>query len=287
MLCLRRRSSIQPAGAWQSNHRQSCAGAPPQQRAGRRGRAARRCAGGAAHGTPAAARPLSQPRCLVASVRAAAGGETGETLVSAVWVLRVRCVAGVRFAGGWERAAGRKRRRGERRARDADAGQQVPQLRGAGRGCVRSVYMRVCVRAACPLPPSALPERGGRSAAARPLKTARPSRSCLARQEGGCRDPRYSAAGAGERSVGRRRPCGAGRAGLRQPAGGGGGGAVGRAVGCLDGRFLRLPCAPGSLAAQGRALPSPASHCSKFARRWAAELLAIQRLGSWGLWGGG
>lgn len=82
-----------------------------------------------------------------------------------------------------------------------------------GAACGACICARVCVCVcvcllACCLspPPTTLPERGGRSAAARPLKTARPSRSCLARQEGSCRDSRCAATGAGERGVGRRRP---------------------------------------------------------------------------------
>lgn len=80
-----------------------------------------------------------------------------------------------------------------RRPGDAGAGQQVPQLRGGGRGYVREC---VCVCVACPLPHAARTEGGGRSVGAQPLKTAR--RGCGSPAPGG-ELPGFALRGGGRR----------------------------------------------------------------------------------------
>lgn len=164
----------------------------------------------------------------------------------------------------------------------------APGAGGAACGSV-PVRVRVCVCVCvCGLsPPPRRPARKGvgEVLAHSRLKPRGPAVAACSRGEGGCRGPRCAAEGGGQRGGGRRwRPRGAGRAGLRQPAaaaarGGLAAVAPSLAVARLDGRFPRLPRAPGSLASQGRAFPPPASHCSKFASGWAAELVAVAELG--------
>lgn len=183
---------------------------------------------------------------------------------------------------GAERARGRGA--GGRRPGDAAAGQQVPQLRRGREGLRAGVCLCVCVCGLSPPPRRPARKGVGEVLAHSRLKPRGPAVAACSRGEGGCRGPRCAAEGGGQRGGGRRwRPRGAGRAGLRQPAAAARGGlaavAPSLAVARLDGRFPRLPRAPGSLASQGRAFPPPASHCSKFASGWAAELVAVAELG--------
>lgn len=120
----------------------------------------------------------------------------------------------------------------------------------------------------------------------RRLKPRRPEAPARSREEGGCRlraVPRRAARSGAE---GGGDPAGPGRARWAAAAGGGAGrGAEGGGVAAVAGGgpagwpVPRLPRAPGSLASRGRAFPPPASHCSKFASRWAAGAVGAAELG--------
>lgn len=138
------------------------------------------------------------------------------------------------------------------------AGQRVPQLRGCGRGCVR-VFLCVCVcacvfvcvccvRAACPLPRPPCQKGVGDFPASRPLKTALPGGGFVA--PGGGRLA-ASALRRGEWAEGR-----AAAAAPRGRAALGCGSRRGRSLARLDGRFCRLPRAPGSFASRALSHPS-------------------------------
>lgn len=142
-------------------------------------------------------------------------------------------------------------------------------------------------------PPPCRPARKGvgDALAQSRLKPRSPAVAARPRGEGGCRDPRCAAKGGGEPGGGG--PAGPGALGCGSGRRGEGRGCLSAvaepslAVGRLDGRFPQLPRAPGSLASQGRAFPPPASHCSKFASRWAAELVAVGETGGGGCGGAG
>lgn len=136
------------------------------------------------------------------------------------------------------------------------------------------VFLCVCVVCVPPVPSPVRPARKGWEISLPPgrLKPRCPAVASWPRAEGGWRHPRC-AAGSGRRGGRRRRrPRGAGQ--CWAAAAGGGGLSLGWMAGSAGCPGRRALSHPGLF----RILPS-ASHCSKFARRWAAELVAIAELG--------
>lgn len=229
---------------------------------GRRGRVARRCAAGRAAHQPSASprlRGCSASPAAAERARRAAGGGSGETL-GKCWEGGVGMWGSITGGCGGSLGNAGKHHQEMRGVTGGcgSAGQQVPQLRGCGRGCVRvflcvrvcaCVFVCVCcVRAACPLPRPPCQKGVGDFPASRPLKTALPGGGFVA--PGGGRLA-ASALRRGEWAEGR-----AAAAAPRGRAALGCGSRRGRSLARLDGRFCRLPRAPGSFASRALSHPS-------------------------------
>lgn len=142
-----------------------------------------------------------------------------------------------------------------------DAGAPANRYRSCagagGAACVRvcvyvRVFLSVCVVCVSPVPSPARPARKGWEISLPPgrLKPRCPAVASWPRAEGGWRHPRCAAGS--ERRGGRRRPRGAGQ----RWAALGCGSRRGRSLARLDGRFCRLPRAPGSFASRALSHPS-------------------------------